>query len=334
MKSQDNGLRRAAILILSLPTRTAAMLMSKLSSRQVEAISIEIAKTETVGGEEQESTINSFLSSKTSALDASNGGFDLAKELIRKAMGKDADKILGNIQQSIESLPFAFVKDVDPQTLLTFIREEHPQTIALLLSHLPSNFGAEVLSGLDPEQQLEVIQRVATIGNKNPDAIAEFERGLELRLSTMVSGSNDKVGGIESVAEILNVSERSVERNIMDTLSREDPELMDEIRRLMFVFEDIIKLSDRDVQSLLKNVETSQWALALKGSSDALQDKVMKNMSARAAENLKEEMEYLGSVRVADVESTQQKIVDVIRHLEDTGELARPTGEEEEEYVN
>jgi flagellar motor switch protein FliG len=154
-----------------------------------------------------------------------------------------------------------------------------------------------------------------------------------MRLSSMVNQQHSEAGGIESVAEILNVCERSIERNIMESISREDPELSDEIRRLMFVFEDIAKLSDRDIQGLLKNVETAQWAMSLKGASQGLQDKVMNNMSSRAAENLQEEMDYLGSVRLSEVESVQQKIVDIVRHLEDSGEISRPTGEEEDEYV-
>jgi flagellar motor switch protein FliG len=175
---------------------------------------------------------------------------------------------------------------------------------------------------------------VATIGRTSPEAVAELEYGLEMRLSSMVNQQHSNTGGVESVAEILNVCERSIERTIMESLGREDPELSDDIRRLMFVFEDISKLADRDIQALLKNVETAQWAMSLKGASQTLQEKVMRNMSTRAAENLREEIEYLGSVRVSEVEAVQQKIVDIVRHLEDSGEISRPTGEEEEEYVS
>ena len=231
-------------------------------------------------------------------------------------------------------MPFSFIKKVEPQTLLQFIGDEHPQTIALMLSHFPSNYAAEVIAGLDPDNQLEVIRRVAAIGRTSPEAVSELEFGLEMRLSSMVNQKHSNAGGVESVAEILNVCERSIERTIMDSIGREDPELSEEIRRLMFVFEDISKLADRDIQSLLKNVETAQWAMSLKGASDVLQEKIMRNMSTRASENLKEEMEYLGSVRVSEVESVQQKIVDVVRQLEDSGEISRPTGDEEEEYVN
>ncbi|WP_442511426.1 flagellar motor switch protein FliG [Novipirellula sp. SH528] len=330
----EEGLKKAAVLLSSMPTKTAARVLSQLPPRAIEAISIMIAQTDSFGGDEQEVVIAEFLTSKASSIYASPGGLERAKELIKEALGRDAGELLGNLQQTIESMPFGFIKKVDAQTLLQFIGDEHPQTIALLLSHVPSNYASEVMSGLDPDKQLEVIRRIATMGRTSPDAVAELEYGLEMRLSSMVNQSHSNTGGVASVAEILNVAERSVERNIMESLGRDDPELSDEIRRLMFVFEDISKLGDRDIQALLKNVETSQWAMSLKGASQGLQNKVMKNMSTRAAENLREEMEYLGSVRISEVEAVQQKIVDIVRHLEDTGEISRPTGEEEEEYVN
>lgn len=334
LMTKFDGLRKAAILMMSLPTKEAASVLAKLPIRHIEAISLQIAEMDSVAGDEQEQVIAEFFASKASALESSGGGLERAKELIRQALGKDAAELIGHLQQTIEATPFAFIKKVDPQTLLSFVNEEHAQTIALLLSYLPSNYGAEVLAGLPPDKQVDVIRRVSAMGRTNPEAISELERGLELRLSSMMNQQQSNAGGVPSVAEILNVSERSIERHIMETLSNDDPELMDEIRRLMFVFEDIGKLADRDVQALLKNVETSQWAMALKGSSQTLQDKILRNMSSRAADNLREEMDFLGSVRVSEVESVQQKIVDIVRHLEDTGELSRPSGDEEEEYVN
>jgi len=328
------GLRKAAILLMSIPTKTAATVLGQLPPRYIEAISIVIAQLGSVGGDDQEVVIAEFLTSKASSLYASPGGLERAKELIKEALGRDASELIGNLQQTIEAMPFGFIKKVDSQTLLQFIGEEHPQTIALLLSHVPSPYAAEVLAGLEPDKQFEVIRRVASIGRTSPEAVSELEFGLEMRLSSMVSQQHRQSGGVESVAEILNVCERSIERNIMESIGREDPELSDDIRRLMFVFEDIAKLADRDIQALLKNVETSQWAMSLKGASQGLQDKIMNNMSSRAAENLQEEMDYLGSVRVSEVETVQQKIVDIVRHLEDNGEISRPTGEEEDEYVS
>lgn len=329
----NKGLRKAAILMMSLPTKIAAAVLGRLPQHQIEAISIQIAQMDSIGGDEQEIVIAEFLTSKASAIYASEGGLERAKELIRAALGKDAADLLGNLQQTIDAMPFGFLKKVDPQTLLQFINEEHPQTIALLMSHMSGNYAAELLSGLPAKKQLEVIRRVAAMGRTSPDAVDELERGLEQRLSLMVNQKQNTVGGAESVAEILNVSERAIERTIMEALTEEDPELSDGIRRLMFVFEDIAKLGDRDIQSLLKNVETAQWAMALKGASESLQEKIMRNMSSRAADNLKEEMDYLGSVRVSEVEAVQQKIVDTVRALEDSGELSRRSAEEEEEYV-
>jgi flagellar motor switch protein FliG len=327
------GLRKAAVLLMSMPTKTAAKILGQLPPRYIEAISIMIAQTDSVSGGDQEVVIAEFLTSKASSLYASPGGLERAKELIKQALGRDAAELIGNLQQTIEAMPFGFVKKVDAQTLLQFIGDEHPQTIALLLSHVPSPYAADVLAGLESDKQFEVIRRVASIGRTSPEAVAELEYGLEMRLSSMVSQQHSQTGGIESVAEILNVCERSIERSIMESIGREDPELSDEIRRLMFVFEDIAKLGDRDIQALLKNVETAQWAMALKGASQGLQDKIMNNMSSRAAENLREEMDYLGSVRLSEVEAVQQKIVDIVRHLEDSGEISRPTGDEEDEYV-
>lgn len=328
------GLRKAAIFLMSLPTKDAARVIAKLPMPYIESVSLAIAQLDHVSGDEQEAVIDSFFQSKASALDPSGGGLERAKELIRQALGDDAAEMIGHLQQTVEALPFSFVKKVDPQTVLNFIHEEHAQTIALLLSHLPGGYGAEILAGLSPEKQLAVIRRVSVMGRTSPEAIADLERGLEMRLSSMMNQQQSKAGGVESVAEILNVSDRSVERNIMETLASEDPELMDKIRRLMFVFEDIMKLNDRDVQTLLKNVETAQWAMALKGASEALQDKILRNMSSRAADNLREEMDFLGSVRVSEVEGVQQKIVDIVRHLEDSGEVSRPSGEEAEEYIS
>lgn len=333
MTPEDRGLTKAAILLMCLPTPTAATVLGQLPPRLIEQISIKIAQIDSVGGDDQEVVIADFLTSKASSIYASPGGLERAKELIKEALGRDAAEMIGNLQQTIEAMPFGFVKKVDTQTLLQFIGDEHPQTIALLLSHVPSPYAAEVMAGLDAEKQLEVIRRIAHIGRTSPAAVAELERGLEMRLSSMVNQQQSNMGGVESVAEILNVVERAIERTIMESLGREDPELSEEIRRLMFVFEDIAKLGDRDIQSLLKNVETAQWAMALKGASEPLQEKVLRNMSSRAAENLREEMGYLGSVRISEVEGVQQKIVDVVRHLEDTGEISRPTGEAEEEYV-
>jgi flagellar motor switch protein FliG len=218
-------------------------------------------------------------------------------------------------------LPFAFLKQVDPQNLLTFINDEHPQTIALILSHLAPAYGAQVIAGLPTDRQLAVISRIAHMGQTSPEIIEQVESGLEKRMEAVVSQSFAAAGGIPSVAQILNVCDRQTEKTLLENLSQDDPDLVEEIRRLMFVFEDINKLGDKDIQAILKNVETSQWAMALKGVSPELRQKILGNMSQRAAAMLSEEMEYLGPVRLSEVEAVQTQIVDIVRRLEETGEI-------------
>jgi len=258
---------------------------------------------------------------------------DAVKPLVEKALGSKATTTLDVVRQSIEAVPFGFLKKVDPQNLLTFIIDEHPQTIALVLSHLPPAYGAEIIKGLPTERQLAVIRRIAHMGQTNPEVIQEVERGLETRMASLMQQSFEKAGGVNSVAEILNVSDRAVERALLESLSQDDAELVEEIRRLMFVFDDLTKLSDKDIQTVLKNVETAQWAMALKGASAELKQKILGNMSQRAAGMLSEEMEYLGAVRLSEVEAVQQQVVDIVRRLEDAGEITVHSGDESEQMI-
>ncbi len=318
---------------MSLPQEDAAKLLSKLDPVQVEAVSIEIAKISTVSGDEQETVIQDFADANPSALGGESGGLNLAKTLVEKALGKAASGTLDNVRQSIEAVPFAFLQKVDSQNLLTFIVDEHPQTIALIVSHLPPANAAGIIAGLPANRQLAVIRRIATMGQTNPEIIHEIERGLEHRMSSLVSQQFEKAGGVPRVAEILNVTDRATERNLLENLAVENPELVEEIRRLMFVFDDITKFTDKDIQTILKNVETSQWAMALKGAKDDLKQKILGNMSTRAADLLREEMDYLGPVRLSAVEQVQQQIVDIIRRLEDAGEVTLQTDQEEEQLI-
>ena len=252
---------------------------------------------------------------------------------MEQALGKGASATLDNVRQSIEALPFGFLQKVDTQNLLTFIIDEHPQTIALILCHVSPTQAAEIIGGLPAERQLSVVRRMATMGQTSPEVIHEVEEGLEHRMSSVMSQQFEKAGGVAAVAEMLNVIDRATERSLLENLAQEDPELVEEIRRLMFVFEDITKFTDRDIQTLLKNVESSQWAMALKGASEELKQKILGNMSKRAATLLTEEMEYLGPVRASNVEQVQQQIVDIIRRLEDAGEITTHGAEEEERFV-
>ena len=328
-----SDLHKAAILLTSLPEEDAAQLLSKLEPKLVEHVSVEIAKLGAVGADEQSNIIGEFFESNPAALGGGGGGLDLAQSLVAKALGKNASNTLDSVRQQIEAVPFGFLQKVDSQNLLTFIIDEHPQTIALILSHLPPSYGAEILSGLPSEQQLSVVRRVATMGQTNPDIIQEVERGLESRMSSLMSQSFENAGGVSTVAEVLNVTDRATERSLLENLSQEDPDLVEEIRRLMFVFDDIIKFSDKDIQTVMKNVESSQWAVALKGASEELKEKIMSNMSKRAGDLLEEEIDYLGPVRLSTVEQTQQQIVDVVRRLEDADELSLHGDVEDEQFV-
>ncbi len=325
--------RKAAILLMSLPDDQAALLLNKLAPKEVEAVSIEIAKISGITGEEQESVIQDFAASKPTGLSGRSGGLEVAKNLVERALGKGATATLDTVRHSIEGNPFDFLQKVDSQNLLTFIVDEHPQTIALILSHLPPPQAAEIIAGLPADRQLSVIRRVATMGQTNPEIIKAVETGLEHRMSSVMSQQFENAGGVASVAEILNVIDRTTERNVLANLSQEDPDLVEEIRRLMFVFEDISKLSNRDVQTLMKNVESSQWAMALKGASAELKEKVLSNMSKRGADLLREEMEYLGPVRLSNVEQMQQQIVDIVRKLEDAGEITPHREDQEEQFI-
>jgi len=329
----NSDIHKAAILLMSMPNDQAAQLLTRLEPKQVETVSIEIAKISNISGDEQEQVIQEFGSANPNALSGRAGGLELAKNLVERALGKGANTTLDNVRQSIEALPFGFLQKVDSQNLLTFIIDEHPQTIALILSHVPPSQAADILSGLPAEQQLSVIRRVATMGQTSPEIIREVEKGLENRMSSMMNQQFENAGGVSTVAEILNVVDRATERALLENLAQEDSALVDEIRRLMFVFEDIAKLGDREIQTLLKNVESAQWAMALKGASEELKDKILKNMSKRAADMLKEEMEYLGPVRLSNVEQMQQQIVDVIRRLEDLGEITTHAAEEEVQFI-
>jgi flagellar motor switch protein FliG len=328
-----SDMRKAAILLMSLPEEQAAQLLAKIEPKQVEAVSIEIAKISGVSGEEQEAVIQDFASANPTTLTGRAGGLELARSLVEQALGKGASATLENVRQSIEALPFGFLQKVDSQNLLNFIIDEHPPTIALILCPVPPAQAADIISGLPADRQLSVIRRVATMGQTSPEIIKEVEKGLEHRMASVMSQQFENAGGVSSVAEILNVIDRATERSLLENLAQEDPDLVDEIRRLMFVFEDISKLGNREIQSLLKNVESTQWAMALKGASEELKEKILSNMSKRAADLLREEMEYLGPVRLSNVEQTQQQIVDIVRRLEDAGEITTHADEEEEQFI-
>jgi flagellar motor switch protein FliG len=253
---------------------------------------------------------------------ASEGGLDYAKTLLEASLDpKEAERILQQISTQVRKTPFSFLQKAESQNLLTFIQDEHPQTIALIVSHLPFHKASEILGGLPQPKQIEVVKRVANMEQTNPEVISEVERGLEARLSNMLTQSFEKIGGVDTVAEMLNLVDRTTEKGIMEGLEAEDPDLVEQIRRLMFVFEDILLVNDKGIQSVLKEIDNDELALALKTASEELKEKIFRNMSERASQLIKEDMQYMGPVRISDVEAAQQRIVDVVRRLEDAGEI-------------
>ncbi len=322
---------KAAIILASIPRDSAAAIMKRLEPDQRKMLSIELAQLGKIPADEQEAVLNDFLLSNPNALGGESGGLAVASALL-ESIGEDA-ATLDEVRQSVQQLPFGFLKKIDPQNILTFMIDEHPQTIALVLSHLPPSYGAQIIAGLPSDRQLSVIRRIAHMGQTNPEVIEEVQRGLEKRMANVMNESFENAGGVAAVAEMLNVTDRGTERALLENLSQEDPDLVEEIRRRMFVFEDCSKLSDKDIQAVLKNVESAQWALALKGASPELRQKILGNMSQRAAAMLTEEMEYLGPVRLSEVEKMQQQIVDIVRRLEDAGEITVGAGDESEEFI-
>ncbi|MCH7686817.1 MAG: flagellar motor switch protein FliG [Planctomycetes bacterium] len=326
-----DSIRKAAVLLLSLDKPIAAEVLSLMPKELVESVTLEIAQLDDVSKEEQKAVVDEFYGMAKDRSHIERGGLDFANDLLKQSLGHDgAGEILENVRQTMSSVPFVFLQKAGADNLLTFIIEEHPQTIALIMSHLPPTLSAEVLSGLPTNKQLEVIRRIAAMEQTSPEVVRDVEASLEDRMRSTFNQQMEKAGGVQTVAQILNVTDRMTNRGILETLEDEDSELVDEIRRLMFVFDDLLKLDDRAIQTLLKEVDNAQWSVSLKGASEAIKEKILSNLSQRAAELLKEEMEYLGPVKVSEVESIQQQIVDIVRRLEDAGEIEISAGEVEQ----
>jgi len=316
------GVSKAAILLLNMDKDVAAAVLRHLDEDIVEDITREIAQLDLVGQDERGKVIEEFYNIALARSYAKQGGLGYAKLLLQKALPPDqASHVMKLIEHQVNRRPFSFLAKTDAENLLTFIQDEHPQTIALILSHLTPSKASQVLSDLPVAKQIEVVSRIANMENTNPEVIREVEQGLAARLSGIVSQTFQKVGGVESVAEMLNLADRSTEKGILEALEGQDPDLVEQIRRLMFVFEDILLVNDKGIQAVLKEIENEELALALKTASEELHEKIFKNMSERASQLIKEDMEFMGPVRVSDVESAQQKIVDVVRRLEDAGEV-------------
>ena len=321
------GAQKAAVLLISLGPERSAEIFKHLKEEEIEELTLEIANTRSVAPEVKEAVLEEFYQVCLAQQYIAEGGIGYAKQLLDKALGiEKAQEVITKLTASLQVRPFEFVRKTDPSQLLNFIQDEHPQTIAMILSYLTSAQSAMVLGALPPEKQADVAKRIAMMDRTSPDVIKEVERVLERRLASLVNQDYTIVGGVDAIVNILNTVDRATEKHIMESLEIEEPELADEIRKKMFVFEDILLLDDRAIQRVLRDVDNNDLAVALKSANDEVQNVIFKNLSKRLAAMIKEDMDFMGPVRMKDVEEAQQKIVGVIRKLEDAGEIVISRG--------
>lgn len=322
-----SGVQKAAILLIALGPEKSADIFKHLKEDEIEELTLEIANTRSVSPQTKEDVLNEFYQICLAQQYIAEGGIGYAKELLEKALGGDkAQDVISKLTASLQVRPFEFVRKTDPSQLLNFIQDEHPQTIAMILSYLTSAQAAMVISSLTPEKQADVAKRIAMMDRTSPDVIKEVERVLERKLSSLVNQDYTIVGGVDAIVNILNTVDRGTEKHIMENLEIEEPELADEIRKKMFVFEDILLLDDRAIQRVLRDVDNSDLSVALKAANEEVQNVIFKNLSKRLASMIKEDMEFMGPVRMKDVEEAQQKIVSIIRKLEDSAEIVISRG--------
>ena len=322
-----NGIQKAAILLIALGPEKQASIFKHLKEDEIEELTLEIANTRSVSPQTKESVLNEFYQVCLAQQYIAEGGIGYAKELLDKALGSDkAQEVITKLTASLQVRPFEFVRKTDPSQVLNFIQDEHPQTIAMILSYLSPAQSAMILGALTPEKQADVAKRIAKMDRTSPDVIKEVERVLERKLSSLINQDYTIVGGVDAIVGILNTVDRGTEKHIMESLEIEEPELADEIRKKMFVFEDILLLDDRAIQRVLRDVDNNDLAVALKGANEEVQNVIFKNLSKRLAAMIREDMEFMGPVRMKDVEEAQQKIVGIIRKLEDSAEIVISRG--------
>lgn len=330
-KKPLNGRQKAANFLIYLGPEKSATLFKHLNDEEIEQLTLEIANVRQVPKDKIDEIYREFYEMALASQYIGQGGISYARDVLERAYGSEKTvEIIGRISASLQVRPFDFMRKTEPQQLLNFIQSEHPQTIALILAYLEPEKASTILSALPPERQSEVAKRIAIMDTTSPDVIKEVERVLERKLSSIAPQELTNAGGIKSVVEIINRVDRGTEKTIMEALEVQDPELAEEIKKLMFVFEDVVMIDDRSIQRVLREVESQDLALALKGASSEVSQKIFNNMSQRAADMLREDIEFMGPVRLRDVEEAQQRIVNIIRKLEDTGEIvvARGGGDE------
>jgi flagellar motor switch protein FliG len=325
------GRQKAAVFLVSLGSEVASKIFTHLREDEIEQLTFEIARLDSIASQERDKVLMEFHQLMVAQEFISTGGIDYARELLDKSLGaQKAVDIINRLTSSLQVRPFDFVRRTDPSHLQNLIQQEHPQTIALILAYLEPQKASIVLGNLPHEIQSDVARRIATMDQTSPEVLREVERVLEKKLSTLSSEDYTAAGGVENIVEILNMVDRSTEKTIVESLEEDDPELAEEIKKRMFVFEDIVLLDDRAIQKVIREVDTAELAKALKSVDSEVQDKVYRNISKRASTLLKEDMDYMGPVRLKDVEEAQQRIVSVIRKLEEQGEIVVARAGEEE----
>ncbi len=322
-----SGKEKAAILVISLGPDVAAQVYKHLSEEEIERLTLQISQVRKVDSTLKDDIITQFHQLALAQDYITQGGIGYAKTVLEKAIGKDeAMQIINRLTSTLQVRPFDFARKADPGQILNFIQNEHPQTIALILSYLDSSQAGQILSELPQEMQADIAKRIALMDRTSPEVINEVEQILERKLSATVTQDFTQAGGVEAVVEVLNGVDRSTERTILDALEIQDPELAEEIKKRMFVFEDIVTLDNRAIQRVIREVQNEDLLLALRASSEEVKEVMFNNMSQRMAENFKEEMEFMGPVRLRDVEEAQSRIVGTIRRLEEAGELVIARG--------
>ncbi len=318
-----SGREKAAILLISLGQEKSAKIYKYLKDDEIEPLTLEIASISSISPETKETVLDEFYQICLAQKYIIEGGINYAKSVLESALGESrAHEILSKLTDSLQVRPFDFVRKTDASQILNFIQNEHPQTIALILSYIRPKQAAEVIAQLSPDKQADVSRRIALMDRTSPDVIKEVEKALEKKLSTLMTEGFTTVGGVDYVVEILNSVDRTTEKNILETLEVEDVELSEEIKRKMFVFDDIVMLDNRSIQTILRqDIDNKELAIALKGATEEVQNLILSNVSKRLAAMIKEDMEFMGPVRRSDVEDAQQKIVNIIRRLQDAGEI-------------
>ena len=333
-KKALTGRQKAAVFIITLGHEISSEIFKHLREDEIEQLTFEIARNDSIDSAERDQVLMEFQELMMAQDFISTGGIEYARELLEKSLGSQkAVDIINRLTSSLQVRPFDFIRRTDPAHLLNFIQQEHPQTIALILAYLEPPKASVILGSLPHEVQSDVAKRIATMDRTSPEVLREVERVLEKKLSTLSSEDYTAAGGVESIVEILNLVDRSTEKVIIESLEEDDPELAEEIKKRMFVFEDIVLLDDRAIQKVLREVDTTELAKALKAVDSEVQDKIFRNMSKRAATLLKEDMDYMGPIRLKDVEESQQKIVSIIRKLEEQGEIVVARSGEDELVV-